>query len=215
LTCSPECSRKYRYQWRHRSSPKPQLARCVICGEEFEPVTRHQIICPKESCYLERRRQYWAHPDYYEPNPAAVTGRKKTCASCGKTYSKNRPGCDVTCSPECSAEQTRKRRKEYYTLNMAALREGRKRGWAKAIFESPIRLANGMCECLACGNEFEPTNKEHKTCCLECSVTVVRRRTHAYGRLRNNMLPAMRRAGLPIPTPTGRISPHQGRIVTP
>lgn len=123
-----------------------QPRKCIICGEQFIPKNKDQLLCGKPECRKERAsRQKRGIPDEDYINLVGVyehqvKGENKVCPFCGKPF--------VTsvwnqqyCSRECE--------------------------------QNAIKLKNSNCflnerVCIVCGKHFTPTHSQQAICSETC-----------------------------------------------
>lgn len=111
--CAEEANRGTAREWARRKAqgdapPWKVPKRCRICGVEFVPGRRDQILCGKLTCRdeMQRRRSrgYDEKPELMQP---------RTCAICGTEYNPKSPN-QCTCgSDECKRRWRVQRQQEY------------------------------------------------------------------------------------------------------
>lgn len=85
----PKCCSKECAYIQRKHNFKPRI--CRLCGEEFLPNSGVQIICSKDHMF--------------------------PCEICGKEFVRNDLNAPTTCSPQCSAELTRRHNREKYGVD--------------------------------------------------------------------------------------------------
>lgn len=87
---------------------------CQACGQPYTVNAGRQRFCPacaesevRKNVLASKRAHAAAHRDEYSAQKKADRQDRRVCAVCGKPFSSPTP--TVTCSPECAAENLRRR----------------------------------------------------------------------------------------------------------
>lgn len=116
VVCSPKCwkARATRRKRESRGGPvslrrrgrSPGTSHCVACGKPNTGRGRGARTCSVACSLVVQRRktqQWW--DEYRQQHPAPEKG---DCVVCGKQVPEDKPGTAKTCSPECSAENSKR-----------------------------------------------------------------------------------------------------------
>ena len=95
------------------------IKKCAICGEEFYPVHKNQLLCRSKACRaewkkLQKRSQH----------------ESVKCAICGKVFVQSHRN-HKTCSPECRHEYDKQKKRQRYYDDREAQLERQKRYYEK------------------------------------------------------------------------------------
>lgn len=168
LECKKESSRRRIKQSKLKAKLKANgeypegltVRKCIICGEEFMPKNKSQILCGKTECFKERAyRQKQNIPEEKYPNLIGVyhfstSGVEKICPTCGKTFV-TKVWNQIYCSRNCE--------------------------------NVPLKLKNKGCllhekTCIVCGKTFMPNSPQQAVCSEECKTTRDKNRQREYNK---------------------------------
>lgn len=168
LECKKESSRRRIRQSKLKAKLKESgeytevltSRKCIICGEEFIPKNKSQILCGKTECFKERayrQKQNILEEEY--PNLIGVyhfstSGAEKICPTCGKTFV-TKAWNQIYCSRNCE--------------------------------NVPLKLKNKGCllyerTCIICGKTFMPNSPQQTVCSEECKTTRDKNRQREYNK---------------------------------
>lgn len=168
LECKKESSRRRIRQSKLKAKLKESgeytevftSRKCIICGEEFMPKNKSQILCGKTECFKERayrQKQNILEEEY--PNLIGVyhfsiSGVEKICPTCGKTFI-TKAWNQIYCSRNCE--------------------------------NVPLKLKNKGCllherTCIICGKTFMPNSPQQTVCSEECKTTRNKNRQREYNK---------------------------------
>lgn len=137
---------------------------CAVCGNEFWPVSAHQIYCSPE-CKQKRDREVLLE------KRRAVKGdhrfRQKKCIVCGKMFWPA-TGRQETCSEKCRIEHRNTRSLAYYHEHKRTARIEKHAAERAAVEAENEGHLYPKKTCAFCGEEFWPTMKFQKYCSKEC-----------------------------------------------
>lgn len=200
--CCKECTHKANYR-AEKERNKVVLPKkiCPICGKEFQPHTKAQILCGAEECKKEQNR---IRINKFKQNGKATPFTKK-CTICGEEFTTTNDLQTLCGKEECFKEREYRRKKgipeeeypnllgvyNFHTKNRTAVcpicgKEFIPNVWSqiycsrecslkKVCLDRPNNLYKER-ECVICGKKFMPNTGLQKTCSEECRKILIKQR---------------------------------------